>query len=304
MKQLFNFARQTLEAIHPMPQNTLTIRMPIIESKEVSLRAVLNKINQNPASNRVMPFASFSNVHFARFIILEGPEHPKKYASSLFFMANIDGSKDTFIEDMIKHCALGLDQLLSACHAYPEKSKRTDLSRYTYLSTHSLGSQTDYINTVGRSVVMIHQEDELRNVLQDFLKVQHKNRGIVFCKTKAAVKLLTKQLLAKNISVDAIHGDLLQKERDKAMRAFKGEKVQVLISTDVAARGIDVNGLAYVVHYQLPENEEYFTHRSGRTARGGKEGLSICFVHPAEVKKIRMYEQRLGLIFEQMKSDK
>ena len=165
-------------------------------------------------------------------------------------------------------------------------------------------SKKDVVNKKIRHQYLVCQDDQKFFVLQDFLKVQHKNRGIVFCKTKAAVKLLTKQLLAKNISVDAIHGDLLQKERDKAMRAFKGEKVQVLISTDVAARGIDVNGLAYVVHYQLPENEEYFTHRSGRTARGGKEGLSICFVHPAEVKKIRMYEQRLGLIFEQMKSDK
>jgi ATP-dependent RNA helicase DeaD len=165
-------------------------------------------------------------------------------------------------------------------------------------------SKKDVVNKKIKHQYLVCQDDQKFFVLQDFLKAQHKNRGIVFCKTKAAVKLLTKQLIAKNVSVDAIHGDLLQKERDKAMRAFKGEKVQILISTDVAARGIDVNGLAYVVHYQLPENEEYFTHRSGRTARGGKEGLSICFVHPAEVKRIRGYEQKLGLIFEQVKADK
>ena len=169
MKQLFKFTHKVLETIHPMPQNALTIQMPIIESKEAELRAILNKINQDPAHNELIPFSSFANIHFARFIILEGPEHPEKYASTLFFMANIDGSIDKFINDLIKQCAFGLDHVLSNCHAYPAKSKRTVLSRYSYLSAHTQGSQTDYINTVGRRVSAIHQEDELRNALQDFL---------------------------------------------------------------------------------------------------------------------------------------
>lgn len=169
MKQLFNLTHKVLETIHPMPQNALTIQMPIIESKEAELRAILNKINQDPANNELMSFSNFENVHFARFIILEGPEHPKKYASSLFFMANIDGPIDIFINDFIKQCTFGLDQILKNCHAYPSKSKRTLSSRYTYLSTHTPDSQTDYINTIGRKVSMIHQENELRDALQDFL---------------------------------------------------------------------------------------------------------------------------------------
>tara|TARA_R110001592_G_scaffold177076_2_gene417337 strand:+ start:150030 stop:151370 length:1341 start_codon:yes stop_codon:yes gene_type:complete len=169
MKKLLNMSHKVLETIHPMPQNVLIMRMPIIESKEAELRAILNKINQDPANNELMAFSDFKNVHFARFIILEGPEHPEKYASSLFFIANIDGSIDKLIEDFINNCDRGLDQILSSCQSYPPKNERTASSRYTYITTHIIESQTDYINTLGRKVSTIHQEDELRNALQDFL---------------------------------------------------------------------------------------------------------------------------------------
>ena len=112
---------------------------------------------------------------------------------------------------------------------------------------------------------------------------------------------MAKQLIAKNIATDAIHGDLLQKERDKVMRAFKNESLRVLVATDVAARGIDIAGLSFVLHYQLPESDEYYTHRSGRTARAGKEGVSMCFVSTSEIKTLRNYERTLGLKFHQVK---
>ncbi|MCJ8288850.1 MAG: DEAD/DEAH box helicase [Crocinitomicaceae bacterium] len=139
------------------------------------------------------------------------------------------------------------------------------------------------------------------HALMMFLKSEHKNRGVIFCKTKAATQKLAKQLIAKNIVTDAIHGDLLQKERDKVMRAFKNETLRVLVATDVAARGIDISGLTFVAHYQLPESDEYYTHRSGRTARAGKEGTSMCFVNTSEVKILRNYERTLGLKFRQVK---
>jgi len=131
--------------------------------------------------------------------------------------------------------------------------------------------------------------------LMNFLRVQNENRGIIFCKTKTATQTLVKQLLSRNLSVDTTHGDLTQKERDKAMRAFKGEKVRALVATDISARGIDVNNLAYVVHYQLPDQIEYYTHRSGRTARGGKKGISLSFIEPNEMRKIKNLEQELKI---------
>ena len=98
----------------------------------------------------------------------------------------------------------------------------------------------------------------------------------------SSTQTLAKQLMAKNVPADAIHGDLLQKERDKVMRAFRNKSLRILVSTDIAARGIDVDGLAYVVHYQMPDKDEYFTHRSGRTARAGKEGVSLSIVNSKE----------------------
>ncbi|MBL1279094.1 MAG: DEAD/DEAH box helicase [Fluviicola sp.] len=148
---------------------------------------------------------------------------------------------------------------------------------------------------------VVCEEDAKLYLLMQFLKSEHKNRGVIFCKTKAATKKLAKQLIAKNISADAIHGDLLQKERDKVMRAFKGKKIQYLISTDVAARGIDVEGLTFVVHYQLPESDEYYLHRSGRTARAGKDGVSMVFANTSEVKTLRNYERTLGIGFKQVR---
>ena len=124
---------------------------------------------------------------------------------------------------------------------------------------------------------------------------------MIFCKTKAATKTLAKQLIAKNVSADAIHGDLLQKERDKVMRAFKNESLQLLIATDLAARGIDIADLSFVVHYQLPDKDEYYTHRSGRTARAGKNGVSLAIITTPEVKQLRYLEKSLHLSFKQVR---
>ena len=146
------------------------------------------------------------------------------------------------------------------------------------------------------------EDDDKLDLLLQFLKSEYKNRGVIFCKTKAATKKLTAQLIDKNIATDAIHGDLYQKERDKVMRAFKKKTLRILVATDVAARGIDISDLAFVAHYQLPESHEYYTHRSGRTARAGKEGISICFANAREFKTIMDYERTLGIKFRQIKT--
>jgi len=166
-----------------------------------------------------------------------------------------------------------------------------------------------HVRESGRSVVnkkITHQyficdEKEKLNILLQFLKSQNENRGLIFCKTKAVTKKLTKQLIAKNIACDAIHGDLLQKERDKVMRAFKNKKLQFLVATDIAARGIDIEALAFVVHFQLPESDEYYTHRSGRTARAGKDGISYSIVNSSEVKLLENYEKALKITFQRVK---
>ncbi len=161
----------------------------------------------------------------------------------------------------------------------------------------------------GRNVVNKHikhqyitcEETDKLNVLLKVLQEEKGNRGLIFCRTKAVTQKLAKQLIARNISADAIHGDLLQKERDKVMRAFKSERLQILIATDLAARGIDIPDLPYVVHFQLPDQDDYYTHRSGRTARAGKQGNSLCIVTSAEMKFIRKFEKNLNIAFDQVR---
>jgi ATP-dependent RNA helicase DeaD len=164
------------------------------------------------------------------------------------------------------------------------------------------------IEVAGRDVMnrdIIHQfsvcdEAEKLNKLVKFLRVDVESRGVVFCKTKASAQKLAKQLVAKNIAADAIQGDLLQKERDKVMRAFKNGSLRLLVATDLAARGIDVEALSFVVHYQMPESMEYYTHRSGRTARAGKKGISLSLVTSAELNQLRKFEKALGLNLQQV----
>ena len=136
--------------------------------------------------------------------------------------------------------------------------------------------------------------------LLQFLNSAKNQRGIIFCRTRISAKKVATQLKAKNIAANAIHGDLLQKERDKVMRAFKKENLRVIVATDIAARGIDISNLAFVVNYQLPDKEEYYTHRSGRTARAGKKGMSLVLANSYDIRKIRGYEERLKISFSKL----
>jgi len=139
------------------------------------------------------------------------------------------------------------------------------------------------------------------DVLVQLLEGREEERGIIFCRTKAGTRNLTEKLKEEGFSVGALEGDMQQKERDKVMRAFKNESLQILVSTDVSARGIDVHNLGYVIHHQIPEKLEYYTHRSGRTARAGKTGLSFALIMPAEVEKLREIQKKLNIEIKEIK---
>jgi ATP-dependent RNA helicase DeaD len=130
-----------------------------------------------------------------------------------------------------------------------------------------------------------------------FLEKRGTQRGIIFCRTKAGAQNLANLLIEEGFSTAALEGDMQQKERDKVMRAFKKENLQYLVSTDVSARGIDVSGLEFVIHHQLPEQLEYYTHRSGRTARAGKSGTSLAFILSNELDKIHDIQKELNIKF-------
>ena len=140
-----------------------------------------------------------------------------------------------------------------------------------------------------------------RDSLKHYMDVHDNVRGIVFCKTKIETKELSDELRAEGCSVDAINGDLSQSAREQVMKKFKTHKLDVLIATDVAARGIDVNDLTHVFHFNIPDDLEYYTHRSGRTARAGKKGVSILFLRKGDQRKIKFLERNLNIEFEEIK---
>ena len=121
--------------------------------------------------------------------------------------------------------------------------------------------------------------------------------GIVFCRTKIETQEIAEALMKDGYNADSLHGDLSQQQRDRVMKRYRDRSLQLLIATDVAARGIDVNDVTHVINYSLPDEIENYTHRSGRTARAGKTGISIAIINSKESGKIRQIERVIGKQF-------
>lgn len=145
--------------------------------------------------------------------------------------------------------------------------------------------------------VVTRSNDKL-SALQRFLDMHPEMRGIMFCRTKRETQEISDQLAGLGYETEALHGDLSQAQRDAAMNRFKARNMQLLVATDVAARGIDVSDLTHVLHHKLPDQLEAYTHRSGRTGRAGKKGLSIAFINSREGRKISDLERKLKVKFE------
>ena len=157
------------------------------------------------------------------------------------------------------------------------------------------------METIGNTAIdhqyIVVDPIEKLNVLMHFLSSKEGERGIIFCKTKAAVNKLAKNLAIHKFSSGALHGSLSQGIRDRIMGQFREGHINILVATDLAARGIDVAAISYVVNYHLPDVYETYVHRSGRTARAGANGLSISVLQAEEVNQISEFETALGIKF-------
>jgi ATP-dependent RNA helicase DeaD len=122
--------------------------------------------------------------------------------------------------------------------------------------------------------------------------------GIIFCRTRHETKEVAEKLMKDGYSADALHGDLSQSQRDYVMQRFRSKSIQMLVATDVAARGLDVDDLTHVINYNLPDELEIYTHRSGRTGRAGKSGISISIIHVKEKSKIPLIERMIHKTFQ------
>ncbi|MGB3606179.1 DEAD/DEAH box helicase [Psychroserpens sp.] len=161
------------------------------------------------------------------------------------------------------------------------------------------------MSTVGHQGIdhqfVVVEPIEKLDVLLHFLNFREGQRGIIFCKTKAAVNKLAKKLAINKFSSGALHGSLSQGIRDRIMSQFREGHIDILVATDLAARGIDVKEIAYVVNYHLPDTYEAYVHRSGRTARAGAKGFAITILQQEEVFEISEFQEELGIQFSEYK---
>lgn len=133
-----------------------------------------------------------------------------------------------------------------------------------------------------------------QNALIQSIKTQRPYLAVIFCRTKRRASTLNEALQEAGFSSDELHGDLSQSKREQVMRAFRDAKLEVLVATDVAARGIDVEGVTHVYNYDIPQDVDSYIHRIGRTGRAGEKGIAITFASPRDMEALRLIEQGIG----------
>ncbi len=157
-----------------------------------------------------------------------------------------------------------------------------------------IGEQRAPVKTINQSQMQT-KEFQKTSAVSGLLKNYSPRLTIVFCNTKRRVKDVQKELYTKGFASAALHGDMRQKERDTIMNTFRKGKTKILVATDVAARGIDVNNIDLVINYDIPQKADFYVHRIGRTGRAGKEGKACTLVAPKEKYKMRDIEKLLNI---------
>lgn len=197
-----------------------------------------------------------------------------------------------FIDDIEKILSHAPEhrQLLLFSATMPKRI--SDLAKNYMKDPVMIKTQSDRI--ANNSVDQIYFETSHYNkfeVLCRIIDMEDEFYGIIFCRTKVDSDEVSKSLNNRGYKAEAFHGDITQDRREKILRDFKNKKTEVLVATDVAARGIDVNDLTHVINYGLPQNSESYVHRIGRTGRAGKDGKAITLITPSEYRKMRMFER-------------
>lgn len=161
----------------------------------------------------------------------------------------------------------------------------------------SAGKKNTGATNVNHVYYMVHAKDRYE-ALKRIADLHPSIYGLVFCRTRAEAKDVADKLMRDGYNADALHGDLSQAQRDHVMARFRTGQIQLLVATDVAARGLDVNDLTHVIQYNLPDDADVYLHRSGRTGRAGKFGTSISIIHTREVSRIKLLEKKVAKPFE------
>ena len=164
----------------------------------------------------------------------------------------------------------------------------------THIRAQDPDDQNQTVNTVKQVIYRVHAMNKVE-VVARILQAEGRGRTIIFCRTKRTAARLGEDLTDRGFAVGALHGDLGQGAREQALRAFRNGKVDVLVATDVAARGIDVDDVTHVINYQCPEDEKIYIHRIGRTGRAGNSGTAVTFVDWDDTPRWSLISKALGL---------
>jgi ATP-dependent RNA helicase DeaD len=175
---------------------------------------------------------------------------------------------------------------------------RTIASKYLKENVEvSSGKKNSASTSITHQYAVVQAKDKLA-ALKRIIDFNDDFFGIIFCTTRIETQEIADAIMKAGYNADCLHGDLSQQQRDKVMGKFRKRTIKILCATDVAARGIDVNDITHVIHYHLPDDIENYTHRSGRTARAGKTGISIALLHIREAYKLHQIEKMAGIKFE------
>ena len=155
-----------------------------------------------------------------------------------------------------------------------------------------IAGTAETIPSIDQKLLFVERENK-RALLRDLLSDSAKSRTLVFTRTKYRARDLARQLSRRGLSADSLHGAKSQSARRKALDDFHSGRVRILVATDIASRGLDVNDIAHVINFELPHEPEVYVHRIGRTARAGKEGSAVSFCDSTEVKQLRDIERLL-----------
>jgi ATP-dependent RNA helicase DeaD len=224
------------------------------------------------------------NLHDIRFVILDEADE----------MLNM-GFKDD-IDHILSHTSDEKNVWLFSA-TMPKEVRRIASTYMNNPMEITVGEKNQSNQNIEHQYMVIDEKDRyaaLKRVVDYNLDIF----GVIFCRTKMDTQRVAEHLIKDGYNADSLHGDLTQQQRDRVMKAFKGKALQLLVATDVAARGIDVSNITHVIHMNLPDEIEFYTHRSGRTARAGKKGISIALITRKEVVKIRQIEKAIQSKFE------
>lgn len=207
--------------------------------------------------------------------------------------------------------SMGFQEDINAILAHTPTNKRTWLFSATMPSEAARIARTYMTDpveiSIGRHnisadniahVAYVIKEKDRYLALKRLIDYEPAIYGLIFCRTREETRAVSEKLIKDGYNAEALHGDLSQAQRDSIMRKFRERSLQILVATDVAARGLDVDDITHVINYNLPDEPERYTHRSGRTARAGKSGTSIVLVNTREARRLTELERRTGVAFQ------